>query len=721
MAKIQEWWEEPQIVEPEWENVDKKSKKKQQQQERESRGGGRGPGRGGGGGRSSTSRGGGRGGGSERRGRGDKRRSFAPTQTRPQEEQQPKVEPQNNGHDAPSPVVKAPAPKGAWGQRAAASAPELQPAPAPLPASPAKPVTPVRPQVPEPMPDVGVVAPQDPTPSGMNMSTSAATTPSKAGGNVWATKGSAHLIQAEKPKPPPPPSPQPMRMPPPSVEPPPQSPVKEMALESGLPSTLSGGSWHATNSASIEITQSSASVTETTIGSMPSEIPVVPQEPPGSSPKPAPSAPTNVLNMGHWESGEADDSQNLDFGFGSFGPDNDAVEEPSTPSTRPKDTATTVSPARPPPGLSLGGGSMPPMPANAVLVHELENKLEGASLTTEEQSAPKPMTSNLPSQPPPPPGQPTGGVPTAPPGVSQNYNAAYGGMGMYNYNNGGASGFMGQQGAPALGGGPPQQKLGQAPAGAPQHLQQAPPAGLYGTAAPSSGTPGDSSTAPSSTETSTASAIPPPGMPNAMAYNPALFYGQQPYQAMGQPHGGVAGYGYGYGAQFGAAGGFYGQQVMGQSGGYPPYDDQPPQGRDYPSKGRNSYRNTGNQYQNQFNPQQHGGYGYGGQPMGGYDHFNQARGGYGHGPPTDAHGYGMPQQQGSSNYEGKKGGRFQQHQQLGGGSSGHDQHQQNAPFLGSNNDTSSSNQGGSGWSNNNNSNTQGGGGWGQPSAWQGGN
>ena len=33
MAKIQEWWEEPQIVEPEWENVDKKSKKKQQQQE----------------------------------------------------------------------------------------------------------------------------------------------------------------------------------------------------------------------------------------------------------------------------------------------------------------------------------------------------------------------------------------------------------------------------------------------------------------------------------------------------------------------------------------------------------------------------------------------------------------------------------------------------------------------------------------------------------------
>ena len=158
----------------------------------------------------------------------------------------------------------------------------------PIPASPAKPVTPVKPQVPEPMPDVGVVAPQDPTPSGMNGSTSAATTPSKPGGNVWATKGSAHLIRAEKPKPPPPPpSPQQMRMPPPSVNSPQSPAMKEMALESGLPSTLSAGSWNATTTASIEITQSSASVAEATIGSMPSEVPVVPQEPPGSPVKPA--------------------------------------------------------------------------------------------------------------------------------------------------------------------------------------------------------------------------------------------------------------------------------------------------------------------------------------------------------------------------------------------------------------------------------------------------
>merc|ERR1712238_363307 len=98
-----------------------------------------------------------------------------------------------------------------------------------------------------------------------------------------------------------------------------------------------------------------------------------------------------------------------DFGFGSFGPDNEIVnmdvstvttnannvsnivtniqpqpepvpkiiaESISSPPAEPVPAAPTssVSPARPPPGLSIGG--MPPMPANAVLVHELENKLE---------------------------------------------------------------------------------------------------------------------------------------------------------------------------------------------------------------------------------------------------------------------------------------------------------------------------------------------------------
>lgn len=755
-AKLQEWWNddlEPPVVEEEWEDVHKKSTKKKQQQQQQqqqmqqressSRGGRGGGGRGGRG-----YRGGGRGAGSERRSRGDRRRSSPPqTRKSPQrQEEQPKTtEARNDAHDVPSPVANAPAPKGAWSHRGAA--PEtVQP-------SPAKP--PVKPDMSEPTPvDVGVVAPQDPTPSGRMNGAPAPATPSKSGGNVWATKGSAHLIQKEKPKPPPPPpSPaQPIRLQPAPA--PPKSPLKpslepkeiapaagSSALESGLPSTLSGGSWNASSAPSLDMTQSASSVAEAALGPMASEVAPVP-EPPGSPAKPPPAAPApaNVLNMGQWEAGEGDDSQNLDFGFGSFGPETDAVaEEPASqaPPMPSQDANTaTVSPARPPPGLSIGGGGMPPMPANAVLVHELEGKLESTTLgkPEEQAGAPKPMaSSDLPAPPPPPPpaGQPAASsTPSAPPGVSQNYNAAYGGMGMYSYNNaqGAASGFMGQTPpAPGLGG-PPQQKPGISGPPAPQQhapQQQPPPAGLYGSAAPPAGTPADSTTAPSSTETSTTGI--PPGIPNAMPYaNPALFYGQQPYQ-MGQPHGGVAGYGYGYGAQFGGAAGFYGQQVMGQSGGYPSaYDDQPPQGRGgdhYQSKGNSRYRGSGaSQYQNQFNPQQHGGYGYGGQPMGGYnvDHFNQARGGYGHGPPSDAHGYGMPQQQGGSNYEGKKGGRFQQgHQQLGGGGDQHGQ-SQNAPFLGGGADTSSNNQGG--WSSNNNStngnNNQGGGGWGQPSAWQ---
>jgi hypothetical protein len=426
--------------------------------------------------------------------------------------------------------------------------------------------------------------------------------------------------------------------------------------------------------------------------------------------------------MGHWESGEGDDAQNLDFGFGSFGPESDAVEEDANNAPMPvKESSATLSPARPPPGLSIGGG-MPPMPTNAVLVHELENKLEASSLGKEEESGePKSMTSNLPSQPPPPPGHP-GATPNVPP----NYNAGYG-MGMYLYNNAG-NGFMGVP--PAGLGVPPHQKSQQTghqtppvSGGVTQHL---PPGGLYGSAAPSAGIAGDSSNAPTSSNDNSASGGIPPGMPNAMPYNP-VFYGQQPYQQMGQPHGGV-GYGYGYGAQFGGGAYFQQQGMMGQSGGYPSYDEQPSQGRgDYASKSNSRYRNNGNQYQNQFNPQQHGG--YGGQPYNmGYnvDHFNQ-RGGYG---PPDPYGA-MQQQQGGSSYnaggissfqddndhhKGKKGGRggFQQHhQQLG-------SQQQQQPFLGGGGggDTHTASSSSQGWSNNNNNNQ--GGGWGGPS-WQGGN
>lgn len=695
MVKIAAWWEEPPTVEPEWEDVNTKSAKKKSPPPNPREG--RGPGRGRGRGRDGAG-GGGRGAGPERRGLRSSRPS-PPEAKSPQRQEEPKEEPRVNG---PTPVTSAPAPKGAWGQRG------VQPTTTEPVSSPAKPVTPVKPEIREK--HVDLVAPEDPTPSGMPASVEKQVrAPSTPTGNVWATKGSAHLIRAEKPRPPPPPSQ--MRMPQ-RVEPP-QSPVKQSlapppeppaatALENGLSPALSNTeSW--TAPPSLEMSQSASSVAETALGSLPEVS--APPAPPAMSPRqPRAPAPTNVLNMGHWESGEGDDAQNLDFGFGSFGRESDVVEEPANNASMSAKEA--MSPARPPPGLSIGG--MPPMPANAVLVHELENKLEGATLGNEEVSeGPKPMTSNLPSQPPPP------GHPGVSPNLPPNYNAGYG-MGMYNYNTAGNS-FMGVP--PAGLGVPPHQKsqtghhTPPVSGGVPQHI---PPGGLYGSTAPSAGMTGDS-TATSSNDTSLSGI--PPGMPNAMQYNPALFYGQQPYQ-MGQP--GV-GYGYGYGAQFSGAG-FYQQQVMGQSGGYPSYDDQPPQGRgDYASKSSNRYRNNGNQYQAQFNPQQHG---YGGQPYNmGYsvEHFNQ-RGGYG---PPDAYGMQPQQQQGSNNYsggmssfqdddhhKGKKGGRgFQQHhQQLGA-----QQQQQQQPFLGGGETTSSTNQG---WSNNNNNNQ--GGGWGGPS-WQGGN
>jgi hypothetical protein len=143
-----------------------------------------------------------------------------------------------------------------------------------------------------------------------------------------------------------------------------------------------------------------------------------------------------------------------------------------------------------------------------------------------------------------------------------------------------------------------------------------------------------------------------------MPYNP-VYYGQQPFHHMGQPQGGI-GYNYGYGAaQFGGAGGFGYQQVMGQSGGYhgaaPPYDDQthPTAGAHHAVsaggyqkstgyRGRSSHH-SGSQYQNQYNPPS----GYGAQPpygMGyGVDHFNQR--GVSYGPQGAMDPYMQQQQQ----------------------------------------------------------------------------
>jgi hypothetical protein len=401
---------------------------------------------------------------------------------------------------------------------------------------------------------------------------------------------------------------------------------------------------------------------------------------------------SSVLNMGHWETSESDEN-NLDFGFGSFGTADDVVIDAGSsaaavqpPSSNEASEATVPSPARPPPGLSISG--MPPIPANAVLVHELEDKLEGTSLNPKPPTAPsnlvgpdKPNVGGHMSMPGPagPQHMDTSALHHPPQAAAAAYNY---GMGMYSYGaNAGAPGnaFMGgipaptAPSAPVLSAGLPGQvpkvDHSQQP---PSSVSSLPSTGLYGTggpqSAPSSGNapPPPTSSNPPSTDASAAAAGMPPGMPGM--YNP-MYYGQQPYH-MGQ-HQGNLGYNYGYGAQFGGAvqGGF-GYHQMGQSGAYghqPHYDDQGTGGggggyqKNTGYRGRNSHHSS-NQYQSQYNPQQHGG--YGGQPYGmgyhgGHD-FNQRS----YGGMQDP--YGMqqqpPQQQQpgvgfQDDYKNKKGGR----------------------------------------------------------------
>jgi hypothetical protein len=479
------------------------------------------------------------------------------------------------------------------------------------------------------------------------------------------------------------------------------------------------------------------------------------------APVPPSPAAHKVLNMGHWETGGGDDSDNIDFGFGFGAVDSDvpassapnagpaAPKEAAVPPPAPSATvAGTLSPARPPPGLSIGG--MPPMPVSAVMVHELENELENATLN----AAPK-------NDPPPPPAMSSGlhnsvqhggigvgghghinsGLPS---GIAQqNYNQ-YGMPSMYTYNAAAASasGFVGMHAptGPVLASGvvPPQQSgkpqgggLGgpNQNAGPPQTLPQQ---GLYGSQAHSG--PASVGVGANADSTSTDNAGVPPGMPGAIPYtNPALHYGQHQFY-MNQHQGGI-GYNYGYGQFGGVAQGGFGyqhQQVMGQNQGYgaPHYDDQGHQGNTHHSSGTGGYQNksgggyrgrnthhnnNNNQYQNQYNPQQHGG--YGGQPYGmGY---------HGHGPAGMGDPYGMQHQGGihSSGFQdddhqkGRKGGRsgnstlqqFQQGPQLGG-------QQQGFGIQGQGGVDSAPSSGG--WSSNQGS---GAGGWngGAQSGWQG--
>ena len=788
-SQIQEWWEQPQTREEEWEDVSKKTTSRahirssggggsgssgvgggfRSERGNSGRGGG-GHGRSGGGGRGGFNRAmsGGRGGGSDRRSNRDygekggsrnsdkehhreqKRESSASAQA-PVQESSDHVPAVPGPHvPGPAPVKISPPLQGAWGQRA--------PPPAvPDQVSPTDPA--VSELVSEPVellatPDlevveaedfdepVGRVTEQDPTPAGFmenpieeeTIHTIPSGTSTVSTGNVWATKGSAHLIQAEKPKLPP-------SVPPVSHQTKTkghrdgdssrQSPKKESldeenfptetslitetvleehssidvllvppaaseALENGLPASVNGANinaaaWQTLSDApappvDTEVVQTSPPVGPVSIEPTHSviDVPLVlndvsapVEESIGQieEPVPTPIAPvvvessksSTVLNMGHWETSDGEEAQNIDFGFGSFGAENDvaSVDETTISSStnnvttqanttvqiQPLSTenvqssnTSTVSPARPPPGLGIG---MPQLPANVVHVHELENKLESASLAAKkEEAAEKPVESNLPDKKPVTSNlntstqtavhattmQPNETVmPNFPQGGMSPTYPGYGMAGMYNYNaqNGAIpNGFMGVPTPPSAGPTGPvlsngvltqQQKqqtiTGQQSVqpGVSQGLPQQ-QGSLYGASTPvnpenNGSNESNATTAGTGAGTGAGAggtAGMPPGMHGAMPYNPALYYPQQ-YQ-IGQTHG--VGYGYANYAQFsGVQGGYqYQQQLMGQNGGYgQPYDEQQGQQQGQHHSNHNNHH-SGNNHQGSYNKNSGGGY-----------------------------------------------------------------------------------------------------------------
>jgi hypothetical protein len=737
-----EWWDEPQIVEPEWEAVDRKATKKTT--EKKSSGGGARNDRGaktssGGGGekrgdRFNGGREGGRGvrdRGEGRGGRpsgrfGDKRGGdrAAAQQKKPAAPAVaaapvPKQEPA--AVDVPTPVTAAPAPKGAWG---ATSFANIAAAPAPKRAAP-QPVPPPEPQYPEvsavpleqeqvtvdltPEP-VNMLSPEDPTPSGLP-TPSALPPAASTSGNVWGAKGGAHLIAAAKAKPIPP------QAPPTIIEPDEpalvvievEEPIAEIAepepeqdliqessfgvsLDSVLPASVNGANINASGWEPIldasESTKPSVEIAHTPSLPEPEPVSVPLSSQPAAPAAPAGVKPSNVLNMGHWETGDDNDGE-LDFGFGSFAPENDdsAVETktsqvpPSTTETAAAPAAPQPSPARPPPGLS-----MPGMPAGATFVHELETKLENTTLAPKTEDKPASETKTTQSQP-------------------QSFNndlgghmnsgmPQYGGMGMYGMPPGVALGNMPQfQNVPNLGGAMNQQQPKTESA---NQGQQGPYGMMQSTPSTANNASGASGNDSNNTSTNNNAAMP-PGMPGMQYPNPAFMYGQynHPY-----------GMQYGYGQQFGQFGGY--SQVMGQGGGYPygapsHHDDRNRGGNmrdNYQKGGRGGYRgnrNTNSQYGNsQYGNNYQGmGGGYGTAPAYnmGYGHG----GGYGQpGAPSGMDHYGMQQggfsHQNNDHNKGKSSGpdgnqQFQQQSHL---------HQQPLGLQGSAND--SSNSGGSGWS-----------------------
>lgn len=482
--------------------------------------------------------------------------------------------------------------QGAWGARAAAVAPLA--------------LAPVAPQASEPVPEsitkhasaridveqiqeekkaetvqpIPAVVLETPTPK-----------PAPSGGNVWATKGSAHLIRAEKK----------------------QLPVVEKQIKQAAEPSRISMPTPISPTVSFENSGISASLNGSNVnatGWNPAPQVVEPKLVPTSSPikesvavhKVAPVATvettlktTSILNMGHWETGEADDTASHDFGFGSFGQDNDIASVDENNSAEPVNVSSTVSPARPPPGLGIG---MPPMPEQIVHVHELESNLKNTTLASKEE-APK-RDESLP-----------GHLNTNMQPVHIGHHDAYSNhYGMSNYGQYPMYNYSAQMGVPGNIV-PPQQK---------QQILGA-HSNPYG--APALEANGESNGSDANTQ-SNPTGIPPGMMPQ---YNPALFYGQQNYQ-MGQPPGA---YGYGFGTPYGGVQGYGFQQVMGQGAGYgQPYDDQAQhhggnnhQGA-YNKNAGGGYRGRTNHYQNQYNPGA-----YGSQPYNmGYTSYNEQRGGY---------------------------------------------------------------------------------------------
>lgn len=384
------------------------------------------------------------------------------------------------------------------------------------------------------------------------------------------------------------------------------------------------------------------------------------EQPKSTSPTASSSLPAGILNMGKWDVPEADDA-GLDFGFGSFGNESEqpeatkdeeeislpptteptlsSLQQPSsqhqteqmtqlntpasglpvhaTPETLPPASAVNVSasPARPPPGLSISG--MPPMPANAVLVHELENKLDLKEAHSQTKAEDVIATNNVPvsvSQPPTSVNMPASSLstdkatsanptdlsqqqphavsnypePTANPvlpGMSQ-YTAVYG-MGMYNYNPSSLGNFVGVHtpAGPVLATGgvtgvlPQQQKLPQNTTSQQQHQQQQlhqqqqqtsnqsnlpsqhhqqhQGAGLYGAPSTSANVGASNNEANSGASSSEASNSATAGLPPGIAHGAIPYnpalYHGQQYYQMAGQPHGGVGYGYGYGAQYGGA------------------------------------------------------------------------------------------------------------------------------------------------------------------------